>query len=852
MRICRICLFIIFHTGVYGQVVEDFSDGEFYGSPPWYGQTESFRVNNDKQLQLDESGTGSAYLSTVSHINSQATWQFDIEMSFNPSASNFCSVYLISDSHNLSAPLNGYYVKIGGTQDEISLYRQDLSNHLKIIDGADGITDTLLVKMGIKVTRDANGKWEVFQKADQDSQYQIVGESVDATHHRANFFGIFCQFTTTRSKAFFLDNIHIQGLSFTDNHPPALHSLKTLDNRRIELLFNEPLQVPELYQFNVTGQGSPVRLIHTGYNTWQIEFPFSFKNGFEYTLELNGIQDLFGNELHHSRQFQFWEVGKAAVHDVVISEIMVDPSPSLQLPEQEYIEILNVGDSAINLLNWTLSDATSKVLLPDHVLNPGDYLVLLPDPASFPYEESLLLLDSWPALNNTGDLITLTDTLGKIIHFVNYSDSWYKNSLKQHGGWSLEMIDVRYPCSGGPNWTASIAPSGGTPGKINSVTTDNPDLTPPQIVNTFAETPFHLTVLFDQPLSANAVSSSQITIEPYLQVDTFFVGSPVQPSLTIRLKDSLQAQVLYKMTANGFADCNQNINYNQGPASLVGLPQKADSGDLVISEILFNPKPLGIRFVELFNRSGKAINLRNWRFARWQAEALSDFALLTEENQMIYPGEYRVFTESESMLKSQYPLAVSVLEVDHMTSMDEKRGNLVLLAPGGYIVDEVHYREDMHHSLLIDRNGVSLERADPDAASADPNNWFSGSEYTGYATPGFQNSQYFVPAGQQTLSVEPTLISPVSSRLPSYARISFSLEGAGNSGSILIFNRQGYLVRTLLNNSILPVDGTYQWDGTNDKAQRVPMGYYIIQLRVISSHHSTEKWQKTIAVVPDF
>ncbi|HEU0064590.1 MAG TPA: lamin tail domain-containing protein, partial [Flavisolibacter sp.] len=46
-------------------------------------------------------------------------------------------------------------------------------------------------------------------------------------------------------------------------------------------------------------------------------------------------------------------------YDVVIDEIMADPSPAIQLPEAEYIEIRNISGHTINLQSWQLSSLTT-------------------------------------------------------------------------------------------------------------------------------------------------------------------------------------------------------------------------------------------------------------------------------------------------------------------------------------------------------------------------------------------------------------------------------------------------------------------------------------------------------------
>ena len=49
--------------------------------------------------------------------------------------------------------------------------------------------------------------------------------------------------------------------------------------------------------------------------------------------------------------------------DVVITEIMADPSPVVGLPNAEFIEVKNVSSTPFNLNGWKISDATSTATI---------------------------------------------------------------------------------------------------------------------------------------------------------------------------------------------------------------------------------------------------------------------------------------------------------------------------------------------------------------------------------------------------------------------------------------------------------------------------------------------------------
>ena len=542
------------------------------------------------------------------------------------------------------------------------------------------------------------------------------------------------------------------------------------------------------------------------------------------------------------------------VHDVIITEIMADPSPGVRLPEKEYLEVYNRSDRPLNLRDWVISDKKRTAALPERLLLPKEYLLLCATTNAMELADSVnvLAVSPWPALNNSGDLITLRDPEGQVVHFVDYQQSWYRSELKEHGGWALEMIDTNYPCSSAANWTASVDLNGGTPGSSNSVTADNPDLRPPQIISTLATSPLVAEIIFDQTLNPINYKSTRFIITPKLSVDTFFLSEPSEPVMIVKLKDSLQRNTIYKVRFEGIADCNGNVLRPQDPGALLGLANDPQPLDMIINEILFNPRPLGKRFVELYNRSPRAFNLKDWKFARWQGDAPVDITALATENHMVYPGAYRVFTENVAVIKNQYPQSAEVpmIQVTDLPTLGDREGSIVLLSKHGGVIDSFSYHQNFHHPLLIDQNGVSLERIDFEGDTNSAGNWSSASEASGYGTPGKPNSQRSEPENHGSLLVEPRIFAPFSGSSADYTRISYNMASTGNIGTAIIFDANGRLVKSLMNNSILDRKGIFQWDGTDNSLHKVPVGYYLIYFQAVNPSGGVRVLKRTVVVAP--
>jgi hypothetical protein len=108
----------------YGQVNETFSDGDFTNNPTWTGTTSNFLVNSNGQLQSKATTTSISSLFTPSEAFDDASWECWVKMNLNPSSNNNMSVYIVSDLADITNGCYGYFVQIGGSPDEVSLFVQ--------------------------------------------------------------------------------------------------------------------------------------------------------------------------------------------------------------------------------------------------------------------------------------------------------------------------------------------------------------------------------------------------------------------------------------------------------------------------------------------------------------------------------------------------------------------------------------------------------------------------------------------------------------------------------------------------------------------------------------------------------
>lgn len=561
----------------------------------------------------------------------------------------------------------------------------------------------------------------------------------------------------------------------------------------------------------------------------------------------------------------FCIIGASPIHaqnrfDVVITEIMSDPTPQVGLPNFEWIEIRNTTPAAINLQGWRVGDGGGvSGALPNFLLQPDSIAIICGTTAAATMQSfgRTFGVTSFPSLDNAGELIFIRNAAGVVIHAVQYNLSWFNNAVKSDGGWTLEMVDTKNPCSGSSNWKPSIDVRGGSPGIKNSVDGTNRDQTPPQLVRASATDSVTVILTFDEPLDSlrgATIANYQVSDGIGAPLSAFSIA-PLFNNTQIRLATPLQRNRVYTVTVNAVTDCAGNTIGNFKTAK-IGLSSVADSTDVIINEILFNPKSDGTDYVELFNRSNKIINLKELFLGnRSSLGAIANLKQLSTTDISFFPGEYLVISEDQSIIKRQFTVQnpAAFLDLSSMPSYSDDKSNVVLLNNAGAHVDELAYTDKWHFPLIDNKEGVALERINPNAATQNKENWTSGAKSSGYGTPTYQNSQFRQDLQVQgEITVTPEVFSPDNDGFDDFLLINFRFPENGYVMNITVFDVSGRPVKAVQRNALCGQTGSFRWDGLDDKFAKLPLGPYVIFTEVFNLQGKVKRFKNQVVLARKF
>ncbi len=541
---------------------------------------------------------------------------------------------------------------------------------------------------------------------------------------------------------------------------------------------------------------------------------------------------------------------------VVITEIMSDPTPQIGLQNFEWIEIRNTTNTAINLQNWRVGDAGGvSGALPNFLLQPDSSAIICGTTAAATMQQygRTFGVTSFPSLDNTGETIFIRNGTGTIIHAVEYDLSWFNNAVKSDGGWTLEMVDTKNPCSAASNWRASVDVRGGTPGIKNSVDGTNSDQTAPALLRAYAVDNTTILLSFDESLdSLSAATAANYQLSNGIGVAATAVCiAPLFNSVQLTVSNQLQAGTAYTVTATNVKDCSGN-SISAFNNTKLGLSSAAAANDIIINEILFNPTSDGTDYVEIYNRSNKIINLKTLLLAnRSSAGVIANMRALTATDRAMFPGEYLVLSEDETIVKRKFTAKnlSAFVNISPMPSYSDDKGNVVLSDNGGLVIDELAYDDKWHFALISNSEGVALERINPNAATQNKDNWHSAAKDVDYGTPTYQNSQFRLDLQVQgDIAVTPEVFSPDNDGTDDLLTISYRFPETGYVMNITVYDAGGRPVKALQRNAICSQQGNFRWDGLNDKFQQLPLGPYVIFTEVFNLQGKIKRFKNQVVL----
>jgi hypothetical protein len=744
--------------GAFGQFQDNFSDGNISLNPTWMGDTSLFIVNGTFQLQLmhtGASGTQSRQIHTKSEAIKSSSWEFYYRLDFDPSTSNYANVYLCSDVADVSQALNGYFVRIGGesgTIDDISLFKQTGATKTKIIDGADGVA-AISPRGKIRVTRDSLGNWELLRDT-SSALTGFISEGVvnDGTHITTAFFGLHLTYTSTRSDKFYFDDFTVTGSAYGDTIPPQIQRIEIVSPKEVRIFFNEkvsPATALDSANYSLSYGVFPP-------DPWRFDSTISYyqndssavvgllkyplDSGRYYRIAANKVKDFAGNAMSYQPvtvPFPLYTAAK--VGEVVINEIMADPTPPVALPDREYVELYNATSNKIfNISQWIFSDpgANGMIAKGERYLAPNEKVILcsLADTLSFGLWGYTIGVSPWPSLNNSGDGLVLSDSSGNTLDAVDYTEDWYKDEEKRSGGFSLERINPFHPCSNADNWMGSQSLDGGTPSNSNSVFNTAPDTIRPEVIEVKIVDNWNVHIIFSKQMDTATLQTADVWIDPrgkYNGPRTILPESPHILILTYSTGFDIGRN--YSCRVEGAMDCLGN-KVRETPHDF-GLGRGPAKYEVVINELFPIPneeinEKLTYEYVELLNTGSDWISLDSC--------FLADASAMTRLRGVVLPPrDFLLLCPTSGVGQlSKYGI---VQGIGSFPSLNNTGDHIQLLFPDSTAIHDVDYKNTWYEDEVKAEGGWSLEMKDPFNPCGAERNWSPSTDSKG-GTPGVKNS----------------------------------------------------------------------------------------------------------------
>lgn len=357
-----------------------------------------------------------------------------------------------------------------------------------------------------------------------------------------------------------------------------------------------------------------------------------------------------------------------------------------------------------------------------------------------------------------------------------------------------------------------------------SLSAYSPDITPPSLEKVMVTGQSEVAMFFNEPIEPSSVNPLNIFINNNIGFALTAIADSQNPNqINATFDEQFGGGPTYQLTISNIADLSGNFLQENQLSFMYAEPAK--EGDLLVSEILFDPYINGSDFVEIYNITDRLLSTQGLKFINQDKE---EEKLLPEIE--VLPGQYVAFTEDvESLIAIYNPITVNnnIIQMD-LPSFNNDSGNVTLSKNDENWKESFDYKEEYHNILLDDTEGVSLERISFTTEVHNQDNWFSSSSTNAFATPGYENSNNISLNINQGIQLESSKFSPNGDGILDEMRLIYKLEEPGGLLNLDVFNNNGFKVKSLADSKTLGTEGVIIWDGTGDDGILENLGIYII------------------------
>ncbi len=695
-------------------LIEDFSDTDLQTGTKWSGNLSHFGGFTDSTgnvwLRLnDESKSGESILSTQSYV-AYGRWSFIVNLDFKPSSSNLFFVQLAGDQPDITSGGNGYALVVGENGDgdtwQLVRYERGVITS-KILSGKRNMSNGGIFH--VEVTRDTHGKWTLATSVGRNSSPEVETTGSDNVLQNSEYFGFKFLYTSTRADKFYLDDISV------DAFPAFLTGTNVSLDKQIRVSYSLPVASGLVGADDIILDNT----LHSG-NTQvddrgrlEVQFNHIVNPGI-HLLSLQNLKDSYGFDIPDTTVKMIWPY-HAGEGDLVISEFMYDPPSGLS----EYVELTNTSEFDIDINGWILEDSSNEYIIHhSRLITPGSYIVLTPDSAGLfdtfgraDYQ----LQTNWPVLNNGGDQIVLRDTSGVMIDSLLYTSGWGGRGV------SLERKSYTVPAYYHWNWSGSLNLDGGTPGRANSIASDT---IRPRIKSLRVPDEHHINIVWSEDVrDSSAINPRHYQLDKNLNIEN--ITKLADSTFQITVNTGLITNSDYRLSVSEVVDWYGNMMAPFDTTISYYKIVNPDSGQVLITEFMYDPPDFWPEYVELYNKGPDAVNLANWRLS----DSNSQEAVMSDLQWILPPDQYVVLTSKAIPEWGNIP---KIVMHSRFPNLNNGGDQIKIYNSNGVLMDSLQYDRE------LGGNGVSLERRSVNVPAWISSNW-GDSPASGSGTPGKKN-----------------------------------------------------------------------------------------------------------------